>query len=242
MTCFLSFLRHVRPSLIVCGLALSISIATSAATTLGQEAAKAKSLFDGKTLTGWSGLPSNWRVEDGAITGQSVAAAPLKNNTFIVYEKPVKDFELTCEFKITNGNSGIQYRSKLLDKDKFIVGGYQADIAAEGPYMGINYEEQGRGILAERGQIVSIDAAGKKSQVGSSGDATALATKFDLGKWNTYRVVAKGHVCQHFINGVLMSEIQDHQEGKRASEGILAFQLHAGPPMTVQFKNIMLSE
>ena len=70
MTCFLSFLRHVRPSLIVCGLALSIGIATSAATTLGQEAAKAKSLFDGKTLAGWSGLPSNWRVEDGAITGQ----------------------------------------------------------------------------------------------------------------------------------------------------------------------------
>jgi hypothetical protein len=242
MTCFLSFLRHIRPSLIVCGLALSIGIATSAATTFAQEAAKAKSLFDGKTLAGWSGLPSNWRVEDGAITGQSLADAPLKNNTFIVYEKPVKDFELTCEFKITNGNSGIQYRSKLMDKDKFIVGGYQADIAAEGPYMGINYEEQGRGILAERGQIVSIDATGKKSQVGSSGDATALATKFDLEKWNTYRVVAKGHVLQHFINGVLMSEVQDHQEGKRASEGILAFQLHAGPPMKVQFKNIMLSE
>lgn len=242
MTYFLSFLKHFRPSSIVCGMALSIGLAMSAASAFAQEASKAKSLFDGKTLTGWSGLPSNWRVEDGAITGQSVADAPLKNNTFIVYEKPVKDFELTCEFKITGGNSGIQYRSKLIDKEKFIVGGYQADIAAEGPYMGINYEERGRGILAERGQIVAFDGTGKKSQVGSSGDATALATKFDIDKWNTYRIVAKGHVCQHFINGVLMSEIQDHQEDKRASEGILAFQLHAGPPMKVQFKNIMLSE
>ena len=109
-------------------LILAIAAVSFSQSSFAQEAAKGKSLFDGTTLAGWSGLASNWRVEDGAITGQSLADAPLKNNTFLVYEKKVSDFELTCEFKITGGNSGIQYRSKVIDKEKFIVGGYQADI------------------------------------------------------------------------------------------------------------------
>lgn len=238
MICFLRFLPHISSQFAV-GMILAFSIAS---TTIAQESAKGKSLFDGKTLTGWSGITSNWRVEDGAITGESVADAPLKNNTFLVYEKPVSNFELTCEFKITGGNSGIQYRSKLIDKEKFIVGGYQADIATAEQYMGINYEELGRGILVERGQIISVDSSGKKNLVGTCGDPAALATKYDIEKWNTYRIVAKGNVCQHYINGTLMSELQDNQEDKRASEGILAFQLHAGPPMKIQFKNITLIE
>jgi hypothetical protein len=160
----------------------------------------------------------------------------------LVYEKSVGDFELTCEFKITGGNSGIQYRSKVVDKDKFIVGGYQADIDSSKRYMGINYEERGRGILVERGEIVAIDEAGKKTRVGSCGDAEALTNRFKMDDWNSYRIVAKGNVCQHFINGTLMSELQDGQKDKRAASGILALQLHAGPPMKVQFKNIMLSE
>ncbi len=228
-------------------LILSISVFLLAQTASSQESSRGKKLFDGTSLAGWSGIPSNWRVEDGAITGESTADAPLKNNTFLVYEKKVSDFELNCEFKITGGNSGIQYRSKLIDGEKFIVGGYQADIDSQkdvtkNSYMGINYEERGRGILVERGQIISIEADGKKTLVGSTGDAAALRSKFNVDNWNTYRIVVKGNVCQHYINGVLMSELQDHQADKRASEGIVALQLHAGPPMKVQFKNIVLSE
>jgi len=226
---------------------LAIAAVSFSQTSFSQEAAKGKKLFDGTTLSGWSGVTANWRVEDGAITGQSLADAPLKNNTFLVYEKKVGDFELNCEFKITGGNSGIQYRSKVVDNEKFIVGGYQADIDSEkdvkkNSFMGINYEERGRGILVERGQIISIAADGKKTKVGSTGDAAALRSKVNVDGWNTYKIVAKGSVCQHFINGVLMSELQDNQVDKRASEGIIALQLHAGPPMKVQFKSIMLSE
>ncbi len=226
---------------------IAISVLSIAQTAFSQDAAKGKVLFDGKSLAGWSGIASLWRVEDGAITGESTADAPLKNNTFLVYEKKFGDFELTCEFKITGGNSGIQYRSKLVDPDKFIVGGYQADIDSEkdvtkNSYMGINYEERGRGILVERGQIVAIEADGKKTRVGSTGDALALRSKFNVENWNSYRIVAKGSICQHYINGVLMSELQDNQADKRASEGILALQLHAGPPMKVQFKNIVVTE
>ncbi|MFN9626455.1 MAG: DUF1080 domain-containing protein, partial [Planctomycetota bacterium] len=176
----------------------------------------------------------------GAITGENKADAPVAQNTFLVYEKPVKDFELTLEFKIVGGNSGIQYRSKVFDKDKFVVGGYQADIDSNKRYMGINYEERGRGIMAERGEIVSIDAQGKKSRVGSAGDADALLSQVKWEDWNRYKIVAKGHVLQHYINDQLMSEVQDSESAKSAAEGVLALQLHAGPPMKVQFKNIML--
>lgn len=232
-------LSRIVRSALVCGFACVLSFASAAN---AQDAGKGKNLFDGKTLAGWSGLPANWSVQDGAITGENKASDPVKNNTFLVYEKNVGDFELNLEFKISGGNSGIQYRSKLIDKDKFIVGGYQADIDSQKRYMGINYEEQGRGILAERGDIILINAKGEKSKVGSAGDVNALTSKFNVDDWNKYRVVAKGNVCQHFINGALMSEVRDEQADKRAAEGVLALQLHAGPPMKVQFKNIILSE
>jgi hypothetical protein len=106
--------------------------------------------------------------------------------------------------------------------------------------MGINYEERGRGIMAERGEIVAVDAQGKKSRVGSAGDADALLSQIKWEDWNRYKIVAKGHVLQHFINDQLMSEVQDSESAKSAAEGVLALQLHAGPPMKVQFKNIML--
>lgn len=207
-----------------------------------QEKPNGISLFDGKTLKGWSGLASNWRVEDGAITGENKESEPIKNNTFIVYEKPVQDFVLDCDFKISGGNSGIQYRSKLIDKDQFIVGGYQADIDSQIRFMGINYEERGRGILAERGEIVKLTKDGKKEIVGSCGDVDALTSRFNVKDWNSYKIIAKGNICQHFINGFLMSEVHDEQDDKRATDGIIALQLHAGPPMKVQFKNILLSE
>ena len=221
----------------------SFTVCLTCGSTFAQEKKadpSAVSLFDGKTLQGWSGLSANWSVQDGAITGENKADAPVAQNTFLVYEKPVKDFELTLEFKIVGGNSGIQYRSKVFDKDKFVVGGYQADIDSNKRYMGINYEERGRGIMAERGEIVSIDAQGKKSRVGSAGDADALLSQVKWEDWNRYKIVAKGNVLQHYINDQLMSEVQDSESAKSAAEGVLALQLHAGPPMKVQFKNIML--
>ncbi|MCU0708622.1 MAG: DUF1080 domain-containing protein [Pirellula sp.] len=213
----------------------------SSATTSASEP-DAVEIFDGKTLAGWSGLSSNWRVEDGAITGENTAEAPIPQNTFLVYDKPVRDFELVLEFKIQGGNSGIQYRSKVLNKEKFVVGGYQADIDSGKRFMGINYEEQGRGILTERGEIIAIDKDGKKSKVGTTGDPDALLSRVRWDDWNEYRIVARGSVLQHYINGTLMSETQDGETAKAATEGIIAFQVHAGPPMKVQFKNIRLKK
>src|SRR5438876_1050517 len=123
------------------------------------------SLFNGNDLTGWKGNTDFWSVEDGAITGKTTPDRLLKGyNTFLIWTggQPA-DFELRLKYKITGGNSGVQYRSKVLDEDKFIVGGYQADIDAGNKFTGINYEEKGRGILVQRGEKVTIDEDGKKS-------------------------------------------------------------------------------
>jgi len=199
-------------------------------------------LFNGKDLNGWTGREANWSVEDGALTGRTTAENPLKENTFLVWNGEAANFELTLQYKIQGGNSGVQYRSKVLDEAKFVVGGYQADIDSTPRYTGINYEERGRGILAERGQIVAVDAEGKKSVVGSSGDKDALVALVSAKDWNRYRIVAKGTVVQHFINDVLMSEVQDGEASKAATTGKIAFQIHVGEPMIVQFKDVQLTK
>jgi len=197
-------------------------------------------IFNGSDLTGWTGNADLWSVEDGSITGRTTAENPLKFNTFLIYDKgPVADFELRLDYKISDGNSGIQYRSQILDADKFIVGGYQADIDATSKYTGINYEERGRGILAERGQRVTIATKDSKT-VEDFGDRAELAKKLDPDGWNHYRIVAKGNKLSHYINGALMSEVIDNQVDEAAKFGVLAFQVHQGPPMVVQFKNIRL--
>lgn len=220
---------------------LSLSAAVFSSTFALAEDKKSISLFDGKSLAGWSGRADIWTVEDGAIVGTNPENAPVEYNTFLVSDKQVKDFELTLEFKLNNGNSGIQYRSKVIDDKKFIVGGYQADIADK-QYMGINYEERGRGIIAQRGEIIKIDNDGKKSKVGTTGDANALLSQIKFDDWNTYKIVAKGNRLQHFINDTLMCDVIDEESANRASEGVLAFQVHQGPPMKVYFRNIQLTE
>lgn len=208
--------------------------------TFGQT--EVQKIFNGKDLSGWKGNLDLWSVEDGAITGITSAEAPLKFNTFLIWdEAKVADFELELDYKIHGdaGNSGIQYRSEIRDEKDFIVGGYQADIDATMKFAGINYEEKGRGILAQRGQRITIDEEGKKT-VEDFGDATELGKKIKADDWNHYRIVAKGNTVSHYINDQLMSEVIDSEKEKAASEGVLALQIHQGPPMKIQFKNLEL--
>lgn len=206
-----------------------------------------KEIFNGKDLTGWKGKSNLWSVEDGAITGRTTAEDPIKANTFLVWQDgKVANFELELEYRLQaadpnkpGGNSGIQYRSKVLDEAEFIVGGYQADIDLSLQYSGINYEEKGRGILAQRGQRVTIVGKDDK-KTESIGNAEELGKKIKGGEWNKYRVVAKGNKLSHFINDTLMSEVIDEQADKASKEGVLAFQIHVGPPMIIQFRKIML--
>lgn len=197
-------------------------------------------LFNGKDLSGWDGRDDLWSVEDGAIVGRTSEENPIRSNTFLVWQedKP-SNFELVAEFKIEGGNSGIQYRSKVVDPDRFVVAGYQADIDFGNRFAGILYEEKGRGILAERGQRVTIGGDGEK-EVEQFAAAEALGKGIHPGKWNEYRIVADGDHLTHYINGAKVSEVIDRQADRSSNAGVIALQLHQGPAMTVRFKNLTL--
>jgi hypothetical protein len=212
--------------------------------------AEEKQLFNGKDLTGWEGRKDLWSVKDGAITGQTLPDKPIKNNTFLVWEGEVADFELTFKYRIVAGNSGMQYRSKVVsqnDETGPIVGGYQADFEAGKTYSGINYEERGRGILALRGERTKLtaDPADKnkmvKTVVGPTEKTSEeLQASIKNEDWNEYRIVAKGNKLQHYINGHMTSEVLDEHAERATAKGKLALQLHAGPAMIVQMKDVVL--
>jgi hypothetical protein len=198
-----------------------------------------RSLFNGKDLTGWDGDPKFWSVKDGALTGQTTPENPTKGNTFLIWKGgTLKDFELRVKFRLLGNNSGVQYRSK--DLGNWAVSGYQGDIDAENRYTGMLYEERGRGFVARVGEKVTVPPDGKPVKTGSVGDPEAIRAAIRKDDWNEFVITARGNHLTHAINGKLTAEAVDDDPKGRSLEGILAFQLHAGPPMTVQFKDIVL--
>ena len=209
-----------------------------------------KPLFNGKDLTDWEGNPDLWSVQDGVITGRTTLEKPAAGNTFLIWKGgDVADFEITFKYKMMPGdakgfvNSGLQFRSKLVDPKNFVVAGYQADIEYGTTYSGILYEEKGRGILAQRGQKVTITQGAEVSkpkievtgETGKSEDIQAAIMKDD---WNEYHIIVKGNHIQQLINGKATVDVTD-ETAEGAKQGILALQLHAGSPMQIQFKDIL---
>ncbi|MEZ0540395.1 3-keto-disaccharide hydrolase [Fibrella arboris] len=217
-------------------------------------------IFDGKTLNGWEGDPTYWRVENGALVGEITPATLLKTNSFIIWKggEPA-DFEFTGEFNITaEGNSGINYRSDRLTDVPFALRGYQADIDGKMRYTGQNYEERKRTTLAYRGQKTTIpaytgaatpeavranvknNAWGGLTVTSSLGSSDSLKTFIKPEDWNRFHLIVKGNHLQHYINGVLMSDVTDEDAVNGMKKGLLGVQVHVGPPMKVQYRNLML--
>lgn len=219
-------------------------------------------IFNGKTLENWEGDTAFWSVADGNLVGQITPDKLLKTNSFIVWKGGnTKDFELKTEFRITeNGNSGINYRSEQLSDIPHALRGYQADIDGKNNYTGQNYEERGRTTLAYRGEKVIVNGApnpngegGLRTHVknnawamrevtGSLGSQDSLKSLIKANDWNTCHIVAKGNRLQHYINGVLMSDVTDNDEANRKASGLLGVQVHVGPPMKVEYRDIRLKE
>ena len=232
MRCFTRFLALSLA--VVSALSLGLNVAPAAAADEGF-----KAIFDGKTLEGWDGDPKLWRVEDGAIVGETTAENPAKGNTFLVWRggKPA-DFELKIEWKLINHNTGVQIRS--WEREKWRVSGYQADMDGDNTFTGIIYGEGYRGILAQRGTKTVIGPDGK-SKAERFADGKELAKFVKKQDWNEYHIIAKGNKIAQSINGQLMCELTDEDKVARP-DGIIALQLHAGPPMKVLFRNIRLKE
>ena len=202
-------------------------------------------------------------MQDGAITGRNRAEAPLEGNTFLIWKDgTVGDFTLRLKFRfqpvagaaMAKANSGVQYRSQVLDPAKRVVGGYQADMDGGGKYVGMLYEERGRGILALPTQKVRLSpaaAAGKPGDppqakidvlgaTASEADRAALTAAVARGDWMDLTLVIEGRQLRHYVNGVQTAEIVDDDDAHRAASGVLALQVHAGEPMMVQFKDVRL--
>lgn len=212
-------------------------------------------IFNGVDLSGWRGDPELWRVENGVIVGEITAQTEMPHNSFLIWGggRPA-NFEFVAAYRMSaTGNSGVNYRSEEVADLAFALRGYQADIDAANTYTGQNYEERGRTILAFPGQQMRLPpvegniqdyaqgnvwTAGEET--GTLGEREALKSNINQNDWNEIRIVAEGKRLAHYINGVLMSEIIDDDTKHRKMEGLIGLQLHTGPPMKIEFKNVRL--
>ena len=200
-------------------------------------------VFDGESLNDWEGDPTYWSVSNGKLVGTVTPATLLKKNSWILWRGgTVRDFELVLDYRVSaQGNSGIGYRLAVLDGEPFSVRGPQADIDGANLFTGICYEENGRRLLAAQGQSTWIDDPGIQPRlIGQVGDPQALLKVVRKEDWNRYRLIVKGTNAKHFINGVLMSEVHDFDDTNRMTAGLIGVQVHVGPPMKVEFRDIFL--
>lgn len=198
-------------------------------------------IFNGKSLANWEGDARFWSVSGGVIRGQTSLERMATSNTFLIWRGGVvKDFELKLKVRIRNGNSGVQYRSR--DLGKHTVSGYQAEIDNSPGKSGFLYQEKGRKFLALVGEKVEIDETQKPKVVGQLADKKELIAKryYKEKEWNDYRILARGNRLEHYLNGVQVVDVLDNDPKGRSLEGVLALQIHCGPPMLVEFKDILL--
>ena len=244
-------IKHLSLALIALSLAVISSRADQDLTAPIEPAALPKpdadgfiTLFNGRDLAGWTGLAEYWSVRDGSISGHQTK--DLSKQTFLVFSAlKVTDFELHLKYRFASpeGNSGIQFRSMVLDSKTYRVGGYQADFDAEVEYDGSIYDEAGvagdRGTLSDRGAKTTWDAENKRrvEPLGESGPD--LKKLIRLGNWNDVLLVANGNHVVYSINGHVMSELIDDSPAA-LREGVLALQLHAGFTMDVRFKDVRI--
>jgi len=201
-------------------------------------------IFDGKTLDGWAGNPNQWRVENGVIVGQSTEEFPVDSgNTFLVWQDGTpSDFELKLEFRFASeaGNSGVQYRSRMRKEGRnpWALGGYQADMNFENQHTGMLYEEGGRGRLAVRGMVTHIAEDGTKELIGAINSQESLGEVITPMEWNQMHIIARGNTLMHIVNGQVTAVVVDDDVAARSGGGYIGLQLHGGPPMRVEYRNI----
>jgi hypothetical protein len=213
-------------------------------------------IFDG-TMKNWDGDPAIWKAEGNVLVGTTTEANPLTENTFVIWRGGEPgDFELKVEYRMSSTNSGIQFRSAHVPQGtpapnpnnpdakvagKWVLKGYQADIDFANQFTGMIYEERGRGFLMQRGQAIEIGPDGVSRQIGSlEMNADELKSLIKPGDWNTVHLIARGNTIMNIVNGHVTAFIVDDDAKGRALKGLLGFQIHVGPPMKIEFRNIFL--
>lgn len=194
-------------------------------------------MFNGKDLTGWEGKPGGWWVEDGAITSESTPEKPCAKHHYLYWRggKPA-DFIMRFKYKLVGGNSGVQFRSR--ERPDFDTWGYQADMEAGDQWTGCLFQHD-RGGVVMRGKkaVVAEDGAREETEFTKPEDLQRVVKRND---WNDYEIVAQGPRVALKINGTLMCEVDDRDAKWACRDGIIALQMHPGPPMKVQFKDLRI--
>ena len=169
-------------------------------------------LFNGVDLHGWEIYGAEmWHVEDGVLVGENSTTA---TNGFLVTRKYYDDFDLTVDFKLESGNSGVFYRSWI--PVGVNISGWQAEI----------FGRNTAGVYEARRGMIKVPAP-ENVDVKNVGD------------WNTMRVLVKGDHVTTWLNGTQMVELQDEEMG--IAQGRIALQIW-GPDVRVLFKNLKLTQ
>jgi hypothetical protein len=237
---------HLRPSAsrqTAAGKSAVLALSLSLFLTFSLAAAEPVSLFDGKSLDGWEGTPGLWRVEDDAITGEIKDGTNLAHNEWIFWKGEVSDFEFEADYRITDGpsaNSGIQVRSRRAADGH--ASGLQCDLDDGKEWLGRIYDEDGRALVMERGNRVSIAPDGRRWS-DPFADPKSFTATAKPNTWNHYRIKASASHVEVWVNGVFFGALDDHETKAAEYSGRLGFQLHAGPgPAKIQFRNITLRD
>jgi hypothetical protein len=181
--------------------------------------------FDGKDLQGWEGLGPHWSVKDGAIVGSTFPSG-LRFNTFLCSKQKYTDFELQFQVRLRGkgwtGNSGVQIRSKIRDSQKdrenFAVEGPQCDMGDI--YWGSLYGEHFGGMMKQAPKQV-------------------VARVLKKDDFNDYHIKCVGKHVTIKLNG---ETTVDQDFPQLPDTGIIAWQIHAGLPMEVTFKDIKFKD
>jgi len=219
-------------------------------------------IFDGKSLDGWEGDPTIWRVENGAIVGESNKDNFVANTYISRRDLEAKDFDLKLEIKCEiAGGSGIQYRSQTgLPWNKpprpggkplnlnWMMTGPQADFwypvnPLHASYSGQFYSENTPlGIVAWRGEVVNSSAGSPPTLIGTIGDRTALGGYVKVNDWNQYEIIARGGTFLHILNGQLMAVyIDDDPASSNNKSGKIGIELES-TPAKVSVRNIWIKK
>ncbi len=181
---------------------------------------KPVALFNGKTLDGWEGDTTIFRVEQGAIVAGTLDDK-IARNEFLCTTRTFSDFELRLKFKLLGGdaaNAGVQFRTKRIPNNHE-VSGYQADMGVG--WWGALYDESRRNKV-----LVGPDQAKMKDVVKS-------------GDWNDYVIRAEGKHIQLRVNGVQTVDYIEAEPNIDAS-GVICLQIHGGPPSQAQYKDVTI--
>ncbi|MBQ9432020.1 MAG: DUF1080 domain-containing protein [Kiritimatiellae bacterium] len=195
-------------------------------------------IFNGRDMEGWEAADDFWFVRNGILTGESSEGHLCKPNHHIKWKNTLADFDLIAEFRISEkANSGIQLRSKapLLGDE-----GYQPDLDGGGNYPGFIYHPK-QHLVGERGCRVVIAEDGSK-QVERFAESADIIRHYHKCDWNTYRIRCVGRTITLWLNGIKACELEDARKDFLPDEGYITLQLHQGPPMTVEYRKVLLKE